>query len=423
MPEPTPPAPVRTRRVLYISGFDPAGPGRYHALYREQAARQDRHNGLGIAVGPRSTAVPDVVSWTVRAIAGGEPIAGEAVAITYDFLRYDNIMRRHWARGDAALLGQIAATAWRTLVNGQWLAVLRTSWPIGITITVPTVLALVLVLIAAVVPLLPVLFGAPWWAPALAYPPCIAGAWWLRRRVEARTHPFWIARITHFTALQALGRIPGLEERLDRFADLIAAAAADPGQDEVLVVGHSIGSQLAASAVARALPRLDAAALGRLSLLTLGQTLPLLGLHPAAAAFRAEVASLKACPGLTWIDFSAPPDPACFPLTDPGRAIGLPPSGAAARPKLVNPHFARLFDASRYADAKHDWHAMHFQYLMASDHKGDYDYFAITAGRLSLGDRFQALDSAENFDRFRLFKTWPVSPRLTRSHPRRNTMP
>jgi pimeloyl-ACP methyl ester carboxylesterase len=189
----------------------------------------------------------------------------------------------------------------------------------------------------------------------------------------------------------------------------------------VLVVGHSIGSQFAASAVARALPRLDAAALDRLSLLTLGQTLPLLGLHPAAAAFRAEVARLEACPGLAWIDFSAPPDPACFPLTDPGAAMGLRPAGAG--PKLINPHFARLFDAARYAGAKRDWHAMHFQYLMASDHKGDYDYFEITSGNLALKDRFRAFASSDNFNRFRLFKTWPISSRLTQSQPRRNTMP
>ena len=39
---------------------------------------------------------------------------------------------------------------------------------------------------------------------------------------------------------------------------------------------------------------------------------------------------------------------------------------------------------------------------MATQRAGDYDYFAITAGPLTLADRFAHRDTTRNFDRFKL---------------------
>jgi hypothetical protein len=42
---------VSRRKVLYIAGFDPGGPRRYHAIYTEQAARQAAVTDVPITVG------------------------------------------------------------------------------------------------------------------------------------------------------------------------------------------------------------------------------------------------------------------------------------------------------------------------------------------------------------------------------------
>ena len=50
MPDPNPRTP--RRKLLYIAGFDPGGPRRYHAIYTAEAARQAAVTGVPIAVGP-----------------------------------------------------------------------------------------------------------------------------------------------------------------------------------------------------------------------------------------------------------------------------------------------------------------------------------------------------------------------------------
>ena len=39
--------------------------------------------------------------------------------------------------------------------------------------------------------------------------------------------------------------------------------------------------------------------------------------------------------------------------------------------------------------------------MMASELAGDYDYFAITAGPLTLAERYREHESIDNFNRFR----------------------
>ena len=62
---PPPTGGVRRRHVLYVSGFDPQGPGHYHALYAEQAAAQARVTGERIEVGARQRQGSNA-AWDVR---------------------------------------------------------------------------------------------------------------------------------------------------------------------------------------------------------------------------------------------------------------------------------------------------------------------------------------------------------------------
>ena len=77
----------------------------------------------------------------------------------------------------------------------------------------------------------------------------------------------------------------------------------------------------------------------------------------------------------------------CYALTDPLLASGMPQAGTN-KPKIVSARFVKLFTAETYKRIKRDFHRMHFQYLMAAELPGDYDYFLITAGDRSLADRF-----------------------------------
>ncbi|MEP7302016.1 MAG: hypothetical protein ABI699_10845 [Caldimonas sp.] len=403
---------VRTRHVFYVSGFDPNGPAHYHRLYREQAALQAAVSGYALKVGRRRTVGPDAAQWSLdfEAMAVPADAAGPATVRTcYEFLRWDDIVRAHWPRGLAAVAAATLGTTWHYLRAGAVRHMLPISWPPCVALFLPALLLLGLAVA------LPLLSGLALLAVRLVPGSGLAGAvaalaiatllLTLAWQAEKRLHMQWLMRSFAFTRAQAAGRVPELDARLDAFAARLRELATRGEVDEILLVGHSSGTIMALSALARALradPGLGAHG-PALSLLTLGHCTPMLSSLPEAAAFRADLAEVAASRDVHWVDISAPPDGCCCALTDPVRAAGLAPAARAGHPKLLSPRFAALFTPAPYAAIRHDRFRLHFQYVMASELPGVYDYFAITAGPETLAGRFAAHASVEDFDQFRLF--------------------
>jgi len=222
----------------------------------------------------------------------------------------------------------------------------------------------------------------------------IALAW----RLVARAHLPWLMRSMAMLVRQGRGQTPALDARVNAWSAHLAAVLQTAPADEVLVVGHSSGAMLAMLTAARALQGRPGT---RLSLLTLGHCTQMLSQQPTAHAFRAELVALARADGLTWVDVSAPPDACCMALVSPTWHAGLE-LAAAPTPTLVNPRFAQLFDADRYAALKRDRYGCHFQYVMAGQRPGTWDYFAATAGPQTLRTRFAPETSATGFTRFQL---------------------
>ena len=394
---------VARRCVFYVGGFDPKGAAHYHALYRDECARQPTADGLQRTVGPRRRQANDNAAWQIQARG-----STGSVDTHYECLRWDDIVRQHWPRGTAALWWQVIASTLFYLRHGTWWRMFRLSWPPAVAVFTP------FLLVCALLVGIPLLAGGGgWWVAQQLQQPVAGvaaalllagGLWWAGRRIEARYSMYWLMRSYAFTARQARGEVPELEERLQALAQQVVARVRSGVDDEVLLVGHSSGAIMAASILARALRIAPDLAGGRcrLALLTLGQWIPLLGLLPMAGPFRDELRLLGATRGLQWTDFSAPPDGCCFALTHPITACGVPHDAAdGAKVKLLNPRFAEQFDATAYATLKRDKFRLHFQYLHAAPQPGDYDYFAITSGPLSLAQRYAAQPSVEDFHRLR----------------------
>lgn len=400
-----PDAPPRVRRrcVFYVSGFDPKGAAHYHALYKEQAALQAQAGGLALEVGPRQRQSSGNAAWTVRATDDGVP-----VDTWYEFLRWDDVVRAHWPRHQWQLWRDILVTSLFNLRHGSWWRMFRQSWPPAVALGLPFVLLLtVLVGLPALSLLAGWLthrasgsLGLPLGAAVLV----AAALTLIARKLEARFSMYWLMRSYAFTRLQALGRAPALEERLDAHAAQLARRLASGEDDEVLVVGHSSGAIMACAIVARALRQMPRGWRPRLSLLTLGHCVPLLGTLPQATAFRQELAELARTDSLDWIDFSAPPDGCAFALADPLEGCGVDvPDRLPDRPKLLSPRFAEMFDTYTYRALRPDKFRIHFQYLMASQRPVDYDYFRITAGAMTLAHRFGGSESITDYRGLRPF--------------------
>ncbi|MCC6303939.1 MAG: hypothetical protein IT545_01955, partial [Rhodobacteraceae bacterium] len=157
------------------------------------------------------------------------------------------------------------------------------------------------------------------------------------------------------------------------------------------VVGHSIGTHLAVSLVAALLRegrlRPGGPALG---LLTLGQTIPMMSFLPGATRLRADLRLLATAAAITWVDVSAPADGACFALCDPVAVSGVAPPGQRW-PLVLSCAFSQTLAPATWARLRRRFFRLHFQYLCAFDaiagRPDAYDYFAITAGPLTLAAR------------------------------------
>jgi hypothetical protein len=395
--------PVRKRCVFYLSGFDPKGAAHYHALYRDEAAAQAKVSGLEVAVGRRQKTAEGNAFWDVAAT----PAEG-AVETRYEFLRWDDIVRQHWPRSQTRLVRDLITTTWLNLRTGSLWRMFKLAWPPVLAIFLPFVLLCAVVLGAPLTVILVAWVTPPsWggWAAVLLSLATLAGWFGLALALEKKFNMAWLLRSYAFTAKQADGLAPQLDVRLEQHAETLLARICSGIDDEVLVVGHSSGTMMAATVLAIALrrdPQLGSRG-PAVSLLTLGQWMPLLSTLPKAERFRDDLRCLAGAKDMDWIDFSAPPDGCCFALVNPLSSCGEDIDAVEDRPKLLSPRFADMFDADDYAAIRRDRFRCHFQYLMASKKAVLFDYFAITAGARTLSDRFSGNPSVTDFKDLRFF--------------------
>ncbi len=382
-----PPEGVRRRRVFYLHGFDPRGPSHYHGLYREQAARQAALSGAAMEVHPRKNRGKRFAEWRIEA-----DYDGDRVETTYEFLRWDDLARAHWSKDELVLLRDI----WRSLYAAQVSDALgrmrRGALPSFAAVIFPaTVSTLFLVTYLGAVGALSATgfqfaahFGLSGWIGVL--PPLLLlllmPAVW--RRLDVGLNVNWLNRSITYMVDCAAGRA-ATDDRWDDFARRIAEAGADPDLDEVLVVGHSQGAPHAARLAAAAL-RLDPE-LGRrrarFGLLTLGQAIAFYTALPDDRTFRNDLAELAVSDRLIWVDYTAPSDPASAGGVDPLTGIDVPPG--APWPIRRSPRFHKLMSAKGFRAIRGNALKFHFQYLMAGERLGEYDYFRLTAGPDVLG--------------------------------------
>ena len=387
---------VRRRRVFYIPGYDPIAPRRYRELYRKEGAAQAAISGYALELLP--AAAGGSYGWQVRA-----QIEGAETQSDIEVLVWADLVRASMSNGIPATYLQMLRTAWTYLATGtlRRLFMLRKGpviaalYPVGMLLVQLLVAALAGLFAARIVGgalrLLPV-SGAAMDAIiavlslAAALLALVAVLRWFRAR-DNRLFAYYLMHDYAHSAQAGGAYSPDLEDRMAAFAGRIAAALADD-VDEVLVVGHSSGAHLAVSILA------DLLRAGRvppggpaLGLLTLGQVVPMLSFLPEAHRLRADLQYLSTRRELAWVDVSAPGDGCAFALCDPVAVSGVAPEGKIW-PLVISAAFTRTLSEARWAELRWRFFRLHFQYLCAFDRPGDYDYFRITAGPMTLADRF-----------------------------------
>lgn len=395
---------VFKRRVFYVPGYDPFPSRRYRELYRTEGRRQAEISGYRIDMKPGDRPT----DWRVRTEIG------EDVAVArIDVLPWSDIVRRSMTGNIFRSYARLAGTAITYLSTGtlrrlSWIAkgpVLAALYPI-----VALLLQLALALLLGVWLGGLVVGGVEWMAASLGlgsglgvvalllrWGIALPVAWRILRWFRDNDRLFFAYYLMNDYAYTAScgGAYPAeLEDRLDSFRARIASALKTE-VDEVLVVGHSSGAQLAVSVVSDLLAEGQVPEDGpELSLLTLGQVIPMVSFLPKAHRLRRDLNRLAGSDEIAWVDISAPGDGCCFALSDPVAVSGVSPP-EQRWPMVISAAFRETLSPEAFQALRHRYFRLHFQYLCAFERPRDYDYFAITGGAQTLRDRFRQRRSSK----------------------------
>ena len=364
------------RRVFYIPGYDPIPPRRYRELYRTEGAAQALISNYTLTLTPKTT--PGPYGWHAHTATAEADI---------DVLVWSDIVRSSMSQSIPATYLQLIKTAAIYLSSGALFRLMSLRKGPMIAALYPVGLLLVQLTLA-----LAAGYGAyrltDQFHPALGLAIGVVLAMLILRTFRAYDNRLYAYYLMHDYAhtAQLHGAYPAdLEARLTQFRTTIAAALT-PDVDEVLVVGHSSGAHLAVSILAD-LIRAEAPQ-STLSLLTLGHVVPMVSFLPGANRLRADLNYLSARPELTWVDVTAPGDGCAFALCDPVSVTGVAPNNKRW-PLVISAAFTQTLSADRWKALRWRFFRLHFQYLCAFDRPGDYDYFQITAGPLTLQKRYE----------------------------------
>jgi hypothetical protein len=392
------PSDAPDRLVFFFSGFDPKSSTFYHRLFRSGIAQRNAAHDETLALGKRHRIGRWASVWTALWRGASSALGGRPVSMRtrVHFMRWDDIVRRHWRRAPLTL----ARDYWNVYARGVTSGVLRRIWRAA-----PAAFWLAMFpLVVGVLSLGSGVFAAVAlaWLSGLAYGPAaalgLAGGAIMWRLLARRVDCEWLLRLYAFTRQQALGEVPALDARLDemaaRLVEAVEARMRHPGAaplKEVLVVGFSSGTIMAASVLARAMPKLTDVVGGRrankattLALVTLGQCIPIAAEWPGAGRIRSELDLLAESPLLTWHDYSAASDSAAFSRTPPW------PQPALLKGRQTSPSFKALSGFMQFAAMRRDRRQLHLQYLRAPRSRSDadsYDFFKLACGPETLAER------------------------------------
>ena len=375
---------VFKRKIFYLGGFDPRGARFYHALLGEQVAAHNASGAPALRIGPRRRVGTDT-GWEMTDDAG-------TMHIDTVFLVWDDLVRRHWPKGAAALLGNclVAYRYWLTRID--WGLARRVPRGTLITLLYPgaTFVGLPVVITIAAAGVLALLL-----TPILAVLGGLALGGGLALILLRRIHSLWLLRFIIFNDQLARGRTsPALIERLERFVETIDRgldAAIAEGVDEVLLLTHSNGSILVVPMMAQLLARRGGVMPAQFSLVTLGSCILLLGGRRDAAWF-AALEDRVAAGDFHWLDIGSFTDGACIPGIDPFESR---PRSRPAGLLQLSPRWFRYCDPATYRARRKDKYLTHFDYLRRLDRPSPLDYLGLTVSARPLAESIAAFQ-AEN---------------------------
>lgn len=363
---------VQRRRVFFVPGFDPFPPRRYRELYRAQGTIQSDQADYSLKVGGGD----HHGQWSVV-----YQDQDQTVHTQFDLLDWSDLVREEVDRSRAQVIWAGLRCARTYLTSGAFSAILQLRRGPALVSLFPYLVLILWALLWAVLLWNGVgVVGAHWPVLTPIVVAVLLGAEFLAFKVlDQRLFLGYLLSDFAFWARHRGAYPAPLEDRIRLWEAQVAEALCS--SDEVLIVGHSSGALLAVSVLAGLVDKETR----QPELLTLGQTVPMVSLLPEAHRARADLRTIGATPGVTWVDISAPGDPCCFALCDPLAVSG---AGPADVPLILSAAFRQSLSQRTRARLRWRFRRLHSQYLFAFDDPTGFDYFRTTAGPAKLREVF-----------------------------------
>ena len=372
---------VNHRDVFFFPGYDIFGVRRYHKFLVRQCGWYGRRFGVRFEVGPLR--VSEMEAWLASDVTAHWPDG--VVTTRFYFCNWRKDVLRDYSPPPVTRYARMLATWARLVVKGHAARLWRASPRILVASMLPVFLtilrgaAILLALWAMTFGILPGLFASILAAGALY------GLW---RLGEASYEMFFTSSIVYLERQLYYGGEPdggrlGVALRsLATRKSSDAAVAEGAVADETLVVGHSYGGAPAMEA-AEAMARSG----DPVSLLTLGTIAPFVTLDPQESRLRPVVTSLLQHEEACWRDYYAPQDTLSFPQVHPIRDFHLPIEGPPkADFKVRSAIFGKIVAPRKIRKFRWNLLRMHFQFIMAADVQGGYDWIRFALGPDRLKD-------------------------------------
>ena len=373
---------IRRRHVIYVSGYDPRGAQSFFDLLGRTCERFNKLWPITATLHAVDVDADDIACWQLD-LRG----ADWQVATRYDFLRMENFIRSDMAQPMPRPL--LRGLSWYAgdIVSGAQFRIFRAAWRFALHLFCFQLLTLAWAAVAVVTAVAAAgifhAVGLPTITNALVALVAGMATLFALRPLADRWRVVQIVSSWSTFRRFGRGRATWIDQAVERGARHLVAAARAGEADEIALVGHSSGGTIACAIMARAL-ELDPE-LGRggppIVLLTLGSVMPAVALHPAARRMRDIVARLAVAPTVTWVDCQSRKDVMCFVDFDPVAGVGLEGLGSARRnPVLWRINFKEVIAPEKYDEFSWNHFRIHYQYIMAGDRPGLYDYLLLVGG-------------------------------------------
>lgn len=381
---------IKKRETFYLSGYDPRGVRYYYNLYKKESKEQEKISGLKIEVGSRQKRDTHIYSWEIHSHREKQK---STTYTTYHFLGYDDLIRERWDKSSLGILRDMWFYIKTYIFTGVLFSLSKASPKQFSPLIFPVAylfLAMAISLFMSITIFKWLVMFMPLSVGLLTVLGLFFSLMQLLIRLGEKTTAFWLLRIYVFSGKYVLEERKSLDERIDYFAQYIAKhinTMEKNGIDEVLIVAHSVGTILLIPIVAKALEKSNVSLkkMQSVSILTLGECIPLVSFLEEAKVFKTQMQSILAYKNFTWFDYTAPVDGACFPLVDYYQHAGIAKSESQG-PIYLSPRFHLLYEKENYAILKRKKFLLHFLYIMSTDTAGVYDFFKMTAGEQHLKD-------------------------------------